>query len=320
MPIAVDPNRVAVLGDHSAAYLVRNPESEVNGAVVDVTAAAVAAEPRIPHLVTESIGNANYPRPSVVGSVQWFIHPGEGIPIHAIAGDIVTEATAEPVPWTPLDHPYILAWWDPQSLTVGDGGAVSVWRDRTPHLWQAVQPSGVLQPTLDMDGLNGHRGLLFGGGKRLLTGILPTQNRQPLTTYAVIAGGPAVVSGGSDFFLDRMLDATVVGGAAGRSAANKWTYVNGATSTSSVDSDSAPRIFKVVEASDATTVYINDVEVATTSPTTGRLTFNRIVFGARGDGLNPWEGLIGDVAMFQAPVLGATNVLMMEYLTTKYGL
>lgn len=306
--------------DDTTEYLMRNPESKTNGAMVEVTSAAVAAQPRLEHVVMETINDLGWPRPNVVGRVHWYIRIGSGLPINAIPGDLVTEVAADPAPWTPLDHPYLKAWWDPSTISVADNDPIEAWVERSTNSWQLAQVSAGLRPTLDLDGINGRRGVRFGGGKMLRTGTLPVQNRQPLTTYAVIAGGPAVVSGGSDFFMDRLLGATSVGGAAGRSSANKWTFVNGATTTSAVDSDAAPRIFKIVEASDATTIYVNGAQVATTAPTTGRLTFDMIVLGARGDGLNPWEGLLGDIALFAAPVLGATDGLMMEYLTTKYGL
>jgi len=320
MPVPVDPDRIAVLGDRSASSLARNPESEFNGVIVQVTSGAVAAQPRLEHTVTESITDLGWPRPTVAGRVRWYVPTGSGLPVNAIAGDVVTEVAASPSPWTPLDHPYIKAWWDPTTLTGANGAAIEAWGERSPKLWQAIQPTSLLRPTINTAGINGRKAVQFGGGKYLSTGQLPVQDRQPLTTYAVIAGGPSAVSGSSDFFLDRLLGTQVTGGAAGRSSANKWMYVNGSTSTSTVDSDAAPRIFKVVEASDATTIYVNGSQVATTSGTTNRLTFDKIVLGARGDGQNPWEGALGDVVMIAAPVLGATDTLMMEYLTTKYGL
>lgn len=302
-----------------------NVESPFNEAIVSVSSGVFGGDVSgVPTFYDGALDNNNAPRPLWNGVVVWRVWEGAPRPTFFREGDSIEEVEVEPVPWNPLEHPYTVSWFDPYSLSGADGSAVSSWVDRAPSGITLTQATSGLQPTISNTAINGNRGVVFGSGKFLLSGTFTTRNRRPMTTYMVVGGGPATQSGSSAFAMDRLLDATSLGGAIGRTSANKWTFANGSTTnaTSTVDSNASAHIIKVWENDSETRLYVDNILVATSTTSTGRLTFNKLAMGARGDGANSWPGYSGDMVQVASALghAGESDLLFNNFLKARAGL
>jgi hypothetical protein len=237
---------------------------------------------------------------------------------------VIVPMVAGPEAYSPATHPYLKAWWDPQHSGVGHGQPVVSVPDLSASGWTLTQTDASKRPTFSAQGINGQPGWLFTGTQFLRTLAIAGGKRMPSTVWAIVKGTDLVNASGSIFAFDQLNGSSTLGGATGRSSANKWTYITNASGTnitSAADSDNQPRVLTVsTTAEGVSTLYVNGVSQGTVT-STARDAFTQFVVGARGDGANGWRGLIGDPMVFSAAMTpGGTFTDQLNWYATKYGM
>lgn len=315
------------IADEDFAEYVANPETASFEAVESIVRDALGGgADSLIRVSKATLTNISAPRPEWAGIVLWFVPLGSVAPINYRSGDLIVEVEVGPMPWSPSAHAQLRAWWNPANSGVANGTAVESVPDSSASGWPLTQTDIAKRPTFVADAINGKPGWLFDGTKLFQTLTIAGGKRLPSTFWAVIKGADVVNAGGSVFAFDMRNGSTALGGAAGRTAANKWYYItnsSGTSVTSSTDSDNQARIIAVrTDSAGVSTLYVNGVSVGTTT-STARDAFTSFVVGARADGLNGWKGYIGNVIIIgaaQSPGAGSSFEQTLNYLATLYGI
>lgn len=296
---------------------VSNPESALNGAVFEVVAQAVGSLATIPQ-INDARGNLTKARIGA-GPQMWLIGVTDGNPLHARNGDLILPVSTEPVPWSPLALPGLVAFFDASYLSLADGASVSTW----PNLADgpdAVRFDGTTAPVFDQDGLNGKPTVRFNGSNGVLLADGFSSYSDVVTVFCVAQSTVATPTL-TDFIFDGANPTTTTQRLGlSRTPANQWRMDRGGANFTVAGANTDPHLFRAVYNGEVSSLKVdNTVHAGSTSKPS---TATKLTIGGRGDALaaNSHVGGISALLMIHGTVSADNETKLRTYLNTRFGI
>lgn len=299
------------------AYGIRNPESELYDAVLDITGGVVPIG--VPSYFR--IESLSAPRPSVPAgtTVVWLYETSDPDvrPVNMADGDIYQRITPEPIPFNPLNIPGIAVWLDAATLGLSGGAAVTSWTNRVTGSPAFTVMSGT-PPVYETASVNGHPAVKFDGVAGVLKADGFASYAGPSTVYLVARSTPATTTG-TDFFYDsgNPVTGTLQLGL-GRNAAGAWVVYR-ATNFTVAGSDNSAHLFRAVYNGASSSLKVGSAGTPTTGSTSVTPASTFYTVGGRGDGANGLDGVVCALVIIRGTVSAQDDADLTQLLMDTYG-